>query len=1115
VKTFFKTLYFIISIGVFLSGNTAFAGKENPLLLALKIECSGNNAGGGPWKSNFFGITTNHTFHGSRWWYGSGDRLGEIGQHTFNGSRTKKSLLIEGEGRWLEDNRKKPWKIRFISKGDKPMLKHLEDGVEGYESSGQHKRDCTITLLNKVKANDAIQLDSYTRVISGLRNQIDNINARKKEEEENYNQLVKINEDNNEEINTLQSDILALNKEISTLENIVSSLNEEIDLNEATIDTLNKEVSSAKNNTEFELKYEEILKQFEDVKIKLENSESNYENLEKELSSLRNSEILLNTSVNNQGKEIASLENLNLELKKEIEIYKQKEAELIQIIETAENQRLQKEKLAEEKKQAQERKIKEERIAKEKKLKEQQEAERLAQEEINKKLSLLTQETDLEKAQNFLINLESFIKQYPNEFDIIKISEYFIATRSILDGNLNFTNETKLQEFKDYVNETSELYLNYSKEISQQNQTEKLNTINAAILALDTSINELKLIMANNTQSVNLQKWADAIKIAEITLKELNSYEELINASKDINDLIELKAEVEDSIVLLNETKDELKIYLQENLTTDLAPSILDQIKLIDDAIKNENIEKIRDTNQKSKEFILKKIIEPEEKKLREKKEAKLKKIEEEQSKELEKIYKKYNAKNDYQRKIVKLLSMFEIPFEKIEFSRLDNLITIHKIKSNEFSFPIEKIELNNINKDYLKPWFEFTDKYYWIKNTAEISDLPKFEYKGKFFDEINVFGFEVDFLEGGFENLKIDEFNVSNFDIKEFENIKKILNSDDLGNFEGGLLSFILSMKFDKISFSGLSFKNYMWMPFGRFTTTYDSLPMYKFDNFEITSWDQFSFKNILTKNFYVEHGSESTSLGEFRIDDFKIDKNYIYNLLSEKNSQNSLLNGDYSGIFNGFDSLRNLELKNFNTNFEDDMYEDDTLVSFDSAKLSNLTFEYFGVDKNIKVPTNLKVEIKGSKYSYLRGSDNYGYGITFFDIIADELKYDPVKFDFATGWNWNTTDNNISFNLDLGITNAASLAFKTKLVDLDTNILTLQETPLLTYLMTTPKLKELSLSLIDSSFRDKFLKYAAEEQNMTVKQLNEFVIQSMDIYSSTLGVDQGLIKEFTSFNK
>ena len=159
MKLIYKILIFIISIGIALTSNTAFAGKEKPLLLALKIECSGNNAGRGPWKSNFFGITTDHTFHGSRWWYGSGDRLGEIGQHTFNGSRTKKSLLIEGEGRWLEDNRKKPWKLQFISKGDKPMLKHLEDGVEGYEGSGQHKRDCTITLLNKVKADEAILLD--------------------------------------------------------------------------------------------------------------------------------------------------------------------------------------------------------------------------------------------------------------------------------------------------------------------------------------------------------------------------------------------------------------------------------------------------------------------------------------------------------------------------------------------------------------------------------------------------------------------------------------------------------------------------------------------------------------------------------------------------------------------------------------------------------------------------------------------------------------------------------------------------------------------------------------------------------------------------------------------
>ena len=68
------------------------------LLLALNIKCSGNNAGGSSWSDNFFGFTTEHAFHASRWWLGSDDELGKIGQHTYNGSRTKKSLIIKGEG---------------------------------------------------------------------------------------------------------------------------------------------------------------------------------------------------------------------------------------------------------------------------------------------------------------------------------------------------------------------------------------------------------------------------------------------------------------------------------------------------------------------------------------------------------------------------------------------------------------------------------------------------------------------------------------------------------------------------------------------------------------------------------------------------------------------------------------------------------------------------------------------------------------------------------------------------------------------------------------------------------------------------------------------------------
>ena len=129
--------------------------------------------------------------------------------------------------------------------------------------------------------------------------------------------------------------------------------------------------------------------------------------------------------------------DINLSLMDKIDLYEKKEKELTQIIEENENQRQEEERLINEKKQQEEELAEERRLAEEKKLKEKEELEKLAQEELNQKLALLTEETDLEKAQNFLLNLERFIKEYPAEFDIIIISEYFIATRSILDGDLN------------------------------------------------------------------------------------------------------------------------------------------------------------------------------------------------------------------------------------------------------------------------------------------------------------------------------------------------------------------------------------------------------------------------------------------------------------------------------------------------------------------------------------------------------------------------------------------------------------------------------------------------------------------------------------------------------
>ncbi len=1067
MKIIGKINVLILFIAIIFFGNTVYGASEKSLLLALNLECGADKKGKKPYRDNFFGFATEHSFHASRWWNGSGDRLGEIGQTTLNATRTNKSLVINGEGSWIDNKSKKSWKLQFVSKGDKSIIEHLENGIEGFEGSGQGRRECVIKLLNQVEASDAIQLGSYTKVISALRNQIDNFKER------------------NDNLENLNNDYT---QRIETLDTLITTLKKEKNTNLEKIASLNSELEKNKNNSEFEIKYEELTKQIKNFTNKLEISTKENINLEKEISLLKETENTLLNSIVDINKEIDSLTDINLSLMDKIDLYEKKEKELTQIIAENENQRQEEERLINEKKQQEEELAEERRLAEEKKLKEKEELEKLAQEELNQKLALLTEETDLEKAQNFLLNLERFIKENPAEFDIIIISEYFIATRSILDGDLNSTNKAKLLEFKDYVSQNSELYLNFSNEISKTTQNEKLNKINEAILGLENSINELKLIMVNNQQSANLQKWTDIIKLAEISLQELKSIEDLINSKKNIDDLIKFKKQADKAILDLNKTKDELKIYLQENLTTELAPLILDQIKVIEDSIVTENVEKITKTNEETKQFINKKIIEPEEKKKAEEIEKEKKALLEEQNKKFEEIFEKYNVKNDYQEQIVKLLYFLDLPFEKIEFSSRDNEVNIFNIGDINNTLLLDRLQIKKINKDYLDDLFKLNEKYEYLSDIKEYSELPELQYFGKIAESITFYGFtDKGFV--GLADLSVGEIAIKNLDFPNFDKISNILDSSIANDEEKNILSIILSAKFDKIHLKD-------------FKLSEPETASLKY--FEITSWDEFSFKNIELQDYSIQEQSNQFNLEKFKISDFKLDKNFTYDLLSSIESQELLLSGDYSEIFNSFISLDNFEVINFNSEINNS-----NIFSLDNAKINNIKFDYFGDDKSIKVPTNFNFEINGADFNYEEFRDISG-SLGFLDGLIDDLDYEKIKFDFKSGWEWDTNRNNILFDLDLGITDAASLAVSSNFIDLDTKILNIQGGPLLTYLMTSPKLKELTISLNDNSLKDKLLDYVANEQNMTTGQLKDFVIQSMDIYSNTLGIDQGLAKDF-----
>ena len=251
------TIYFFIILPLIIFVSKPSYSGEDAVLLAMKLECGGNSAGRKPYNDYFFALTTDYTFQGNRYLIGKNKYEGDVGLNIFSGVRTDKSLLIKGEGKWLKKT-SKDWKLQFISKGSKSMFEHLEAGVEGFEGKDKHRIECKLVLLNKVKAGDAIQLDSYTRVISGLKNQIDNLKKREEDKENNEEEIKKINEEYNEKINSL--------------ENMIASLKEENEVSNKKIKELNDEVIKTKNNNELKTKYEDLKKELDRVNKELANN---------------------------------------------------------------------------------------------------------------------------------------------------------------------------------------------------------------------------------------------------------------------------------------------------------------------------------------------------------------------------------------------------------------------------------------------------------------------------------------------------------------------------------------------------------------------------------------------------------------------------------------------------------------------------------------------------------------------------------------------------------------------------------------------------------------------------------------------------------------------------
>jgi len=376
--------------------------------------------------------------------------------------------------------------------------------------------------------------------------------------------------------------------------------------------------------------YKDIYFQIYDAKDRI----STLSNLKKKNNGQTNRKILKISSPNDFEKQLANLKN-----KKKAKEKKLAEEKVAKEKKLAEEKAAKEKNLAEEK-AAKEKKLAEEKAAKEKRLVE----EKLEKEKLEKKLSLIPAQTDLEKAQNFINTVKSFVKQNPDEFDIIEVSEFLISTKPILEGNLDIELKNNWKKYKEFTNSSSK-FIKYYNNIETTRTNKDLAKIDQTISSLEQNIKTIKGFLVNNSDSIDFEQWVDDLKKAKKILNNPNSHDELVIENERLSNVVLKETKLAEEKIANAERIDkakknakltlgELKEKLKINLTTDLAPSILEQTKSLEQAIKKENIEDIISAENISKEFIYKTFIEPEEKRLAEEKAAEEKRLAEEKAAE-------------------------------------------------------------------------------------------------------------------------------------------------------------------------------------------------------------------------------------------------------------------------------------------------------------------------------------------------------------------------------------------------------------------------------------------------------------------------------------------------
>ena len=250
----------------------------------------------------------------------------------------------------------------------------------------------------------------------------------------------------------------------------------------------------------------------------------------------------------------------------------------------------------------------------------------------------------------YLNSVREFMKEHPDEFDIVTVAEYLASVKEILDDELNNEIENNIKKMILFTNQ-SEKFVSFDDLYIKKTLEVSLKKAPREFAKLEKQISIIEAFLLNNLSSkyydeaIKLTKEAKSVFLNPESLAQISNYSlKIENFLKKAKKLETSKNNVSKQIVILEN-------YLKENLMINSSPKIIDEIKLLRSLLENEDYEKLI-KKENSAENFLSKI--PEYKKQKEEEEKRKllaqKKAEEEKQR---KLLAQKKAEEEKQRKLL------------------------------------------------------------------------------------------------------------------------------------------------------------------------------------------------------------------------------------------------------------------------------------------------------------------------------------------------------------------------------------------------------------------------------------------------------------------------------